>query len=241
MTLSATAADNSGAVQVQFRVNDRDFGDRLSSPPFSIVLNPANLPAGVLTLYAVAADAAGNPATTERVRVLNPAGLPNLDGEIFVADDQLDSPEGVAVDADGDVYVGDQTRYSGSRRLESCWKASGPQTGRSWTATRHQRALRICAGWAPIRTGGFLPLMTWMGAVVICADLIRRLASRTTFYRLDEQTNDMAVSDSYRLPDGAMIENGGPDWGWMDARDVAVAPNGDFLVTLGNLQRMGLF
>ena len=241
VTLSATAADNSGAVQVQFRVNDRDFGDRLSSPPFSIVLNPANLPAGVLTLYAVAADAAGNPATTERVRVLNPAGLPNLDGEIFVADDQLDSPEGVAVDADGDVYVGDQTRILRFSPFGELLESLGTTNRAVVDGDAASARFANLRGLGADSNGRILAIDDLDGGGCYLRRFDPATGITTTLYRLDEQTNDMAVSDSYRLPDGAMIENGGPDWGWMDARDVAVAPNGDFLVTLGNLRGWDFF
>lgn len=237
VTLIATAADNSGTVQVQFRVNERDFGPRLTAAPFSITLNPTNLSAGILSIYAIAFDAAGNATATDRVRGYNPVGGPNLEGEIFVNTTVLDAPIGVAVDATGDVYVGDHTRILRFSPLGELRQIHG--TTNAVVVDGDATSVRFAnvRGLGTDATGRILAIDDSDSGGCYLRQLDPANGFTTTLCRLDVQTNAFAFSDSYVLPTGVMATNGGPGplWGWEDARDVAGAQNGDVLITLGNL------
>jgi len=110
VTLRVTATDNSGQVQVQFRVDDADFGPLLTAAPFELSLDPATVSCGNHLIYAMLRDRAGNAQATDRVVVHTEGGRPNLDGEILVSDVRLQAPIGVETDNAGNVYVADVSR-----------------------------------------------------------------------------------------------------------------------------------
>lgn len=110
VTFRATAADNSGRAQVQFRLDDRPFGPVLTTSPYEISVNPRLLTSGGHQLYAVARDAANNAGVSNVVRFRTLGGRPNLRGEVLASDQNLDSPFGVGTDSSGNVYVADLTR-----------------------------------------------------------------------------------------------------------------------------------
>jgi len=64
VTVSATASDNVGVVQVQFAVNGVPLGSPIKSPPYQASWNTVALPNGPFTITAAATDAAGNTATS---------------------------------------------------------------------------------------------------------------------------------------------------------------------------------
>lgn len=67
ITLSATADDNVGVTQVQFRVDGSNVGSAVTEKPYTLVLNTAMYPDREVTITAVAKDAAGNTTTSEPV------------------------------------------------------------------------------------------------------------------------------------------------------------------------------
>jgi hypothetical protein len=69
ITVSANAADNTGVVGVQFRLDGANLGSEDSSVPYSMAWNTIGTPVGVHQLSAIARDAAGNRATSAVVSV----------------------------------------------------------------------------------------------------------------------------------------------------------------------------
>jgi hypothetical protein len=232
--LTATASDNVGVAQVQFHVNDRDYGPLLTSAPFSVSLNPATLPAGNLVLYAVARDAAGNAATSGRRLVRNRAGCPNFDGEVFAGDAALAQPVGIAVDLTGDVFVADQTlirRFSPLGELEQTYGTadSGVVDGDA----------------AAVRFGGLRGLGTDSSGRILAMDdsesagcCVRQLdpatGLTTTLYQIDSRI-EFPSGTYFNAIDGSLYDYAnGIQTGWQDGRDVTGAPGGDILLTTGN-------
>ncbi len=68
ITLSASASDNVGVASVQFQLDGSNFGAKLGTAPYSLTLNTTTLGNGPHTVSALAADAAGNTATSAQVQ-----------------------------------------------------------------------------------------------------------------------------------------------------------------------------
>ena len=78
ITVTATATDNVGVQNVQFRVDGANVGAADTSNPYSLSLNTTTLSNGTHTLSAVARDAAGNTRTSANVSVTVDNSLPTV-------------------------------------------------------------------------------------------------------------------------------------------------------------------
>ena len=79
MKVSATAADNIGLGSVWFLVDDAPLGPPIHAPgPYSVLWNAAGAAPGPHIVKAVAADVAGNTATSAPVTVTVPAPSPTV-------------------------------------------------------------------------------------------------------------------------------------------------------------------
>jgi hypothetical protein len=237
VSLCANASDNSGSVAVQFRVNNRDYGPLLTAPPFTLRLIASNVPAGNLTIYAIARDPAGNSAIASPVRLLNRIGLPNFDGEIFVSDARLDQPIGVALDGTGDVYVGDQTRilrFSPLGELRQIYGTTNSEVADGDAASVRYKALR---GLGADSLGRILAMDNSSSGGCYVRRLDPATGATTTLYQLDNQSIELLPANAYNVSAHQLYANGGPGyyWGWLDGRDLAGMPSGDMAVSLGNL------
>jgi hypothetical protein len=80
ITLEAEAEDVNGISRVQFCLNGRAAGDPVTQPPYARDLDTSTLPDGEYALTALAADAAGNVATSEprKLTLTNHAAPPKI-------------------------------------------------------------------------------------------------------------------------------------------------------------------
>jgi hypothetical protein len=80
ITLEAEAEDINGIARVQFCLNGRAVGDPVTTPPYARDLDTMALPDGEYSLTALAADAAGNLATSEarKLTLTNKAAPPKI-------------------------------------------------------------------------------------------------------------------------------------------------------------------
>ena len=78
ITVTATATDNVGVQNVQFRVDGANVGAADTSNPYSLSLNTTTLTNGAHTLSAIARDAAGNTRTSANVSVTVDNSLPTV-------------------------------------------------------------------------------------------------------------------------------------------------------------------
>jgi hypothetical protein len=69
VTVTCNASDNVGVSSVQFQCDGSNMGSALTTAPYSVALNTANLANGSHSLTAIARDAAGNQKTTAAVTV----------------------------------------------------------------------------------------------------------------------------------------------------------------------------
>jgi hypothetical protein len=69
VTVTASASDNVGVASVQFKVDNANTGAALQTAPYNYLLDTTTLSNGNHVVTAVAADAAGNPATSAGVAV----------------------------------------------------------------------------------------------------------------------------------------------------------------------------
>ena len=76
ISLTATATDNAGVQDVQFRVDGANVGAADTSSPYSLSLNTTTLSNGTHTLSAVARDTAGNTRTSSNVSITVDNQLP---------------------------------------------------------------------------------------------------------------------------------------------------------------------
>ena len=76
--MTATASDNVGVQNVQFRVDGNNVGSADTTSPYSVDVNTTTLTNGSHTLSAVARDAAGNTRTSANVTVTVDNSLPNV-------------------------------------------------------------------------------------------------------------------------------------------------------------------
>ncbi len=92
VTLSASATDNAGISDVQFKCDNYNLGSALASAPYSMSVNTDSLANGSHTFYAVASDDAGNTATASvTVIVSNTTSQASQTG-LTVYQNTLDSP-----------------------------------------------------------------------------------------------------------------------------------------------------
>ncbi len=92
ITLSATASDNSGAVSVQFYLDDIPYRNPLRAAPFSTPLNTWKLTNGSHTVMAIARDRAGNADSSSALIQVNNQGTPPTVQPMIVYDEQLRAP-----------------------------------------------------------------------------------------------------------------------------------------------------
>ena len=98
VSVAATASDNVGVVGVQFKIDGGNLGAEDTTAPYSVSWSSGNVPNGAHNVTAVARDAAGNTANSQRtVTVSNPsASALRTEGRLGAAgafergDDQCD-------------------------------------------------------------------------------------------------------------------------------------------------------
>lgn len=236
--LQANASDNSGQVQVQFYVDDKSFAPILTTPPFASTLNPAILPDGNHQIYAMLRDATGNAQATTPVLIRTEGGLPNTDGEIFVADIPLNQPIGSITDGQGNVYVADQTRilkYSPLGKLSTIY---GSMTSGFQDGSPEQARFANLKGLGKDHLGNILIVDDSDSDSPLIRSLNPMTDQTTTLLALDETAN-IDVSNVYNVtthtyedliasnPLCAFIPC---DFAVAEAYDVQGLPNGDMLV-----------
>lgn len=70
LNITATASDDIGVVGVQFRVNGENYGQEVTTPPYSLSVDTAGMIDGLYVLSAVARDNAGNSTLSSGTTIL---------------------------------------------------------------------------------------------------------------------------------------------------------------------------
>jgi hypothetical protein len=158
VALSATATDNVGVVDVQFRVDGANFGAADRTAPYSVAWNTAAVPNGTHVVSARARDAAGNLRATVNVTVTvsnAPAG-----GEVGIA---ASYPGDTGIETNPDVVL-----------VERFEDSLGAIFSR-WTDIRNGAGM-VASSDAPVGSPGSRSLnIPWVGGISTGGHLYKQL------------------------------------------------------------------
>jgi len=137
-TLTATAADDVGVQNVQFRVDGQDVGAPVTASPFSRAWDTTTVPDGPHTITAVARDASGNATTSAELRV----GVHNTG---LVAAYGFEEPDGPTA---ADSVNGFDGQITGATRVPDgrFGKALSFDGTSNWVTVDHRAALDLANG-----------------------------------------------------------------------------------------------
>jgi hypothetical protein len=76
VNMASLALDNVGVVGVQYRLDSANFGPEVTTPPFSMTLDPAPLSIGGHNIEAIARDLAGNRSVGYPISFIKPGTIP---------------------------------------------------------------------------------------------------------------------------------------------------------------------
>jgi hypothetical protein len=144
IALAATASDNVGVADVQFRVNGANYASEDTSAPYNGSWATTGLAAGTYQISAVARDAAGNRATSSvaNVTLTSPTPVNTNTASTYWVDDSIPSG-GVAGSEGGDTWnwiSSNPAPFSGSRAHQSALAAGLHQHWFDWASTLNMAA-----------------------------------------------------------------------------------------------------